>query len=66
MNLLQIGQQNRSIASTRMNQHSSRAHTLFQVEIRQRHIDGSERKGLLNLVDLAGSEKIQKSGAKGQ
>ena len=49
-----------------MNQHSSRAHTIFMVSIIQRDRDGSEKRGVLNLIDLAGSEKILKSGAEGK
>jgi kinesin family protein 5 len=45
--------------------HSSRAHTIFMIEIKQRFSDNSIKKGILNLVDLAGSEKLSKSGAEG-
>lgn len=46
--------------------HSSRAHTIFMIEIKQRFSDNSIKKGILNLVDLAGSEKLSKSGAEGE
>jgi kinesin family protein 5 len=48
-----------------MNQHSSRAHSIFIIEIKQRYADNSEKKGVLNLIDLAGSEKISRTGAEG-
>lgn len=49
-----------------MNLHSSRAHTIFIVSIKQFYSDGSEKKGVLNLIDLAGSEKISRTGAEGK
>ena len=61
MSLLEIGERSRSVASTQLNQHSSRSHTLFVVEIIQRFANQSEKRGRLNLVDLAGSEKVNRS-----
>ena len=52
--------------ATRMNEYSSRSHTIFMVEISQRFSNGAEKKGKLNLIDLAGSEKVSKSGASGE
>lgn len=61
-----MGHQCRSIATTQLNQYSSRSHTLFIVEITQKFPNQSEKVGKLNLVDLAGSEKVGKSGATGE
>ena len=58
MEVLEIGERSRTIAATRMNQHSSRSHTLFIMEIIQRFPNRSEKRGRLNLIDLAGSEKV--------
>jgi hypothetical protein len=60
MEVLWSGAQARSIASTDMNEHSSRSHTIFQVqlEIMTSHSSIKEaKKSKLCLVDLAGSEK---------
>ena len=49
-----------------MNASSSRAHTIIQIEFKQRkEIDGknTEKLSVINLVDLAGSEKVGKTGA---
>lgn len=64
--LLAKGQERRKTASTLMNAHSSRSHTVFSilVHIKENGIDGEEmlKIGKLNLVDLAGSENISKAG----
>ncbi|KAJ9072029.1 Chromosome-associated kinesin kif4a [Entomophthora muscae] len=57
---LQQGSYRRSVASTLMNQDSSRSHAIFTLIL---ELDGIESK--LNFVDLAGSERIKKTGAVG-
>lgn len=64
--LLAIGEQSRSVASTRMNSVSSRSHSVFTILVSQRDREGCTKTGKLNLVDLAGSEKVGKTGAEGQ
>lgn len=64
--LIALGDNSRSVASTGMNQRSSRSHTMFVISIEQKATDGSTKTGRLNLIDLAGSEKISKTGAKGE
>lgn len=62
------GNTNRTIASTRMNATSSRAHTIICVELTQIEMmlgKKVQKFSQINLVDLAGSEKISKTGAKG-
>lgn len=67
MDIMRLGGANRVISSTRMNNDSSRSHSVFITTIEQRNVaTGSTRSGKLFLVDLAGSEKIGKTHAKGQ
>ena len=65
MELLELGDQTRTVKATRMNEYSSRSHTLFTLDVSQRFTNDAEKKGKLNLIDLAGSEKVGKSGAAG-
>uniref|UniRef100_K3WGA2 Kinesin motor domain-containing protein n=1 Tax=Globisporangium ultimum (strain ATCC 200006 / CBS 805.95 / DAOM BR144) TaxID=431595 RepID=K3WGA2_GLOUD len=67
MGVMRRGGANRVISSTRMNNDSSRSHSVFIITIEQRNVaTGSTRSGKLFLVDLAGSEKVGKTHAKGQ
>ncbi|DBA00017.1 TPA: hypothetical protein N0F65_002020 [Lagenidium giganteum] len=67
MAVMRLGGANRVISSTRMNNDSSRSHSVFIITIEQRNVaTGSTRSGKLFLVDLAGSEKVGKTHAKGQ
>jgi len=67
--VMEVGQKNRSVASTLMNNESSRSHSIFTitVEILEQGIDGQDhiRVGKMNMVDLAGSERQSKTGATG-
>lgn len=67
LNLLFLGDTNRNVKATMMNDTSSRSHCIFTVEIEAR-ASGSDtvRRSKLNLVDLAGSERVSKTGAEGQ
>lgn len=61
-----IGTNNRSVAETKMNDRSSRSHSIFIITIFQRNNKSESTKtGKLFLVDLAGSEKIKKTQATG-
>ncbi|KAF2659859.1 kinesin-domain-containing protein [Lophiostoma macrostomum CBS 122681] len=65
--VMRRGGQARKVASTNMNQESSRSHSIFVVTITQKNLEtGSMKSGQLFLVDLAGSEKVGKTGASGQ
>ena len=66
LEVVAVGQETREIGSTRLNNKSSRSHTIFIMNISQKYPDGTEKRGLLNLVDLAGSENVSKSGAEGK
>jgi len=64
---MRLGQQNRAVAATNMNEESSRSHSIFIVTVVQRNSrTESEMRGKLYLVDLAGSEKVGKTNAAGQ
>lgn len=65
--LIRLGDQSRSVASTNMNEQSSRSHSIFVMTVNQKDTDtGNNKSGKLYLVDLAGSEKVGKTGATGQ
>ncbi|XP_046354192.1 kinesin-like protein KIF3A isoform X1 [Haliotis rufescens] len=68
--IMTLGNKNRVVGSTNMNQHSSRSHAIFTVTIEcsEKGADGQQhvRVGKLHLVDLAGSERQSKTGATGQ
>jgi hypothetical protein len=64
--LIERGTQERAMAETKMNAHSSRSHAVFQIQITQLDATkGSQKVCSINLVDLAGSEKVKASGASG-
>lgn len=66
LNSLFIGDTNRMIAETPMNQASTRSHCIFSIYISSRKQGESViRKAKLHLVDLAGSERIGKTGVVG-
>lgn len=67
LNLLFIGDTNRAIGETEMNQASSRSHCIFSVMIEKR-VTGLDTvvRSKLNLVDLAGSERVGKTSSAGQ
>ncbi|KAM9496256.1 kinesin-like protein KIFC1 [Clarias gariepinus] len=65
--LIILANQNRSTARTNMNDHSSRSHSIFQLDIEGENPGrGTKCKSSLCLVDLAGSERIQKSQSQGE
>ena len=48
-----------SFFSLDMNEHSSRSHSIFLINIKQEHVETEQKLcGKLYLVDLAGSEKV--------
>ncbi|CAJ0640819.1 11332_t:CDS:2 [Entrophospora sp. SA101] len=57
--VLESATKHRSVASTKMNNNSSRSHSIFMIHIEGLNLITNEtRSGSLNLIDLAGSEKI--------
>uniref|UniRef100_A0A8C9YC78 Kinesin-like protein n=1 Tax=Sander lucioperca TaxID=283035 RepID=A0A8C9YC78_SANLU len=66
MDAIDEGKNNRHVAVTNMNEHSSRSHSIFLINIKQENSQtGQKFTGKLYLVDLAGSEKVGKTGAEG-
>uniref|UniRef100_A0A3Q3JTS8 Kinesin-like protein n=1 Tax=Monopterus albus TaxID=43700 RepID=A0A3Q3JTS8_MONAL len=66
MDIIDEGKTNRHVAVTNMNEHSSRSHSIFLINIKQENVDTEMKlSGKLYLVDLAGSEKVSKTGAEG-
>ncbi|XP_056419633.1 kinesin-like protein KIF6 [Hyla sarda] len=67
LNLLFLGDTNRMIAETPMNQASTRSHCIFTVHISSKEPGSATvRRSKLHLVDLAGSERVAKTGVGGQ
>jgi hypothetical protein len=45
-----------------MNEHSSRSHSVFLINVKQENLENQKKlSGKLYLVDLAGSEKVSKT-----
>ncbi|KAM8914957.1 kinesin-like protein KIF6 isoform 5-T5 [Spinachia spinachia] len=67
LNLLFLGDTNRMIAETPMNQASTRSHCIFTVHVCRREPGSATlRRSKLHLVDLAGSDRVSKTGLTGQ
>ncbi|XP_068437527.1 kinesin-1 heavy chain-like [Clinocottus analis] len=66
MDAIDEGKNSRHVAVTNMNEHSSRSHSIFLINIKQENSQtGQKLTGKLYLVDLAGSESVGKTGAEG-
>ncbi|KAM6429390.1 centromere-associated protein E [Rhynochetos jubatus] len=73
MEWIRKGEKNRHYGETKMNEHSSRSHTIFRMIIESRERgdpasgswDGAVMVSHLNLVDLAGSERASQTGSEG-
>uniref|UniRef100_A0A673B5E4 Kinesin-like protein n=1 Tax=Sphaeramia orbicularis TaxID=375764 RepID=A0A673B5E4_9TELE len=66
MEAIDEGKNSRHVAVTNMNEHSSRSHSIFLINIKQENTQTEQKMtGKLYLVDLAGSEKVGKTGAEG-
>ena len=64
--VMRLAAKHRSVASTSMNDVSSRSHSVFTLHLTAKHdIQKQSLKGTLNLVDLAGSERLKRSEASG-
>lgn len=75
--VMRVGNQNRMVGATDMNEHSSRSHAIFMITVEQQQsaplteVEGKSdnrviKAGKLNLVDLAGSERQRKTNSHGQ
>ena len=70
LRFMKIGDGSRTIASTKMNDVSSRSHAVFTILLKQIHHDmetdeTTERSSRIRLVDLAGSERAKATEATG-
>lgn len=70
-NLMDEGNKARTVAATKMNDTSSRSHSIFTLMLTQRRKDDmtgmeGEKVSRISLVDLAGSERANSTGATGQ
>ncbi|NXA32630.1 KIF6 protein, partial [Eudromia elegans] len=66
LNLLFLGDTNRMVAETPMNQASTRSHCIFTIHISSKEPGSATiRHSKLHLVDLAGSERVTKTGVGG-
>ncbi|EMG47103.1 klp2 Kinesin-like protein 2 [Candida maltosa Xu316] len=64
--ILDHANKKRSTAATKANDHSSRSHSIFIIDIEgYNHITNEKCSGTLNLIDLAGSERLNNSKAEG-
>ena len=58
LELVDYSHNQRVVANTKLNNFSSRSHSIFILEITQNFSKNYSKKGTLYLVDLAGSEKV--------
>jgi hypothetical protein len=73
LKILKVGQKQRRVGATKMNEGSSRSHSILTITIEssEKKVDkeGNEtvgyKVGKLNMVDLAGSERQKKTEASG-
>ena len=64
---LEKGTKNRAVASTNLNEHSSRSHLIYTIKVKGKNlIEQQSFTSKLNLIDLAGSERLSKSRAAGE
>ncbi|EXC18225.1 hypothetical protein L484_003410 [Morus notabilis] len=61
LNLIKVGEVNRFVSSTAMNNQSSRSHSVLTVHVHGKDASGDNLRSCLHLVDLAGSERVDKS-----
>eukprot|EP00252_Welwitschia_mirabilis_P005845 TRINITY_DN1644_c0_g1_i1.p1 TRINITY_DN1644_c0_g1~~TRINITY_DN1644_c0_g1_i1.p1 ORF type:complete len:572 (+),score=141.77 TRINITY_DN1644_c0_g1_i1:382-2097(+) len=62
LDLMKIGQRNRAVGATALNERSSRSHSVLTVHVQGMDISsGAILRGCLHLIDLAGSERVDRS-----
>ncbi|RLN43330.1 hypothetical protein C2845_PM01G12870 [Panicum miliaceum] len=67
MELMNVGQKNRAVGATALNDRSSRSHSCLTVHVQGRDLtSGTILRGCMHLVDLAGSERVDKSEVTGE
>ncbi|XP_054786853.1 kinesin-like protein KIN-14I [Prosopis cineraria] len=66
IDLMNLGQRNRAVGATALNDRSSRSHSCLTVHVQGTDLtSGTILRGCMHLVDLAGSERVDKSEATG-
>ena len=70
MKIFSDGNINRHVGATKMNDKSSRSHSVFTITLESQEFDEKSmeakiKQGKLNIVDLAGSERQSKTGSTG-
>ena len=66
-NFLEVGTKNRAVGKTNMNEHSSRSHLIFTINIYGKNrVNNNSFTGKLHLIDLAGSERLAKTKVQGE
>ncbi|KAI4348672.1 hypothetical protein L6164_009368 [Bauhinia variegata] len=66
LSLMKLGEVNRAVSSTALNNRSSRSHSVLTVHVHCKDKSGSTTRNCLHLVDLAGSERVDKSQVTGE
>nr|GME14213.1 kinesin-like protein KIN-14I [Ipomoea batatas] len=62
IDLMNLGQRNRAVGATALNDRSSRSHSCLTVHVQGKDLTtGVILRGCMHLVDLAGSERVDKS-----
>ncbi|KAH9679386.1 kinesin-like protein KIN-14L [Citrus sinensis] len=61
LQLMKLGELNRAVSSTAINNRSSRSHSVLTIHVHGKDTSGSILRSCLHLVDLAGSERVDKS-----
>ncbi|VFQ68651.1 unnamed protein product [Cuscuta campestris] len=62
IDLMDLGQRNRAVGATALNDRSSRSHSCLTVHVQGKDLtSGTILHGCMHLVDLAGSERVNKS-----
>ena len=65
LDVMAKGEKNRSVSSTKMNDNSSRSHSILRITVEKSSKNGGSTSSTLNFVDLAGSESCKHTGATG-
>ncbi|GMH37672.1 hypothetical protein BSKO_05545 [Bryopsis sp. KO-2023] len=67
LDLMDTGSKNRAVGGTKMNDRSSRSHSVLTVVVSgHNHMTEMKTHGCLHLVDLAGSERVGRTEASGE
>lgn len=66
LEVMELGARNRAVAETKMNERSSRSHSVLTVIVDGiSHVTGQRTHGCLHLIDLAGARPLSLNGLQG-